>query len=58
MSVPSFCKYFKQATGKTYFDFLNEIRIGYACNLLIDSDMNISEIAYDSGFNTIAHFNR
>jgi AraC-like DNA-binding protein len=58
MSVPSFCKYFKTSTGKTYFDFLNEVRIGYACNLLIDSDMNISEIAYESGFNTIAHFNR
>jgi AraC-like DNA-binding protein len=58
MSVPAFCKYFKTATGKTYFDFLNEVRIGYACNLLIDSDMNISEVAYSSGFNTIAHFNR
>lgn len=58
MSVPAFCAYFKKRTRKTYVDFLNEMRIGYACTLLSDSDQSILQIAYDSGFNTIAHFNR
>lgn len=58
MSIPAFCSYFKKSTKKTYIDFLNEIRIGYACKLLIDSRMNVLEICYESGFNTLANFNK
>ena len=58
MSVPAFCNYFKRSTKKNYIDFINEIRIGYACNLLIENQANISEACYESGFNTIANFNK
>lgn len=58
MSVPAFCNYFKKCTKKTYIDFLNEIRIGYACRLLTTSGLNINEICYDSGFNSLANFNK
>lgn len=58
MSVPAFCNYFKKSTKKTYISFLNEVRIGYACNLLIDSDLNIIDICFESGFNTLANFNK
>jgi len=58
MSVPAFCSYFKKSTKKTYTSFLNEVRIGYACNLLMDSHLNIIEICYESGFNTLANFNK
>ncbi|MBC7904713.1 MAG: helix-turn-helix transcriptional regulator, partial [Gemmatimonadaceae bacterium] len=58
MSVPAFCSYFKKSTKKTYIDFLNEIRIGYACKALIDTRQNIESICYESGFNTLANFNR
>lgn len=58
MSVPAFCNYFKKSTKKTYIDFLNEIRVGYACKLLIDTDQNIINICYDSGYNTLANFNK
>lgn len=58
MSIPAFCNYFKKSTKKNYIDFLNEVRIGYACNLLIDNQTNISGACYQSGFNTIANFNK
>jgi AraC-like DNA-binding protein len=59
LSIPAFCNYFKKSTRKKYIDFLNEVRIGYACKLLVD-DVNITVEAasYESGFNTIANFNK
>jgi AraC-like DNA-binding protein len=59
MNKAAFCRYFKKITNKTYFEFLNEIRIGYACKMLIeDKNKNISDIAYSSGFNNMSNFNR
>lgn len=58
MSIPAFCNYFKKCTKKTYIDFLNEVRVGYACKQLIDTQSNIASICYDSGFNTLANFNK
>lgn len=58
MSIPAFCNYFKKSTKKNYIDFLNEVRIGYACNLLLEDQTNISGACYQSGFNTIANFNK
>jgi AraC-like DNA-binding protein len=58
MSIPAFCSYFKKCTKKTYVDFLNEIRIGHACKLLIDTQKTVLETCYESGFNTLANFNK
>jgi AraC-like DNA-binding protein/quercetin dioxygenase-like cupin family protein len=58
MSVPAFCRYFKRSTQKTYTEFLNEVRIGYACNLLQDTQKTVLEICYESGYNSIANFHR
>ena len=58
MSVPAFCNYFKKSTKKTYIDFLNEIRVGYICKQLVDTTKTIESICYESGFNTIANFNK
>lgn len=58
MSIPAFCNYFKKSTKKTYIDFLNEIRIGHACKLLVDTQKPVLEICYESGFNTLANFNK
>lgn len=52
------CRTFKRETGKTIFQFLNKIRIENACKLLIETDMNISQIAYESGFVNLPHFNK
>jgi AraC-like DNA-binding protein len=58
MSIPAFCLYFRKHTKKTYIEFLNEVRIGKACQQLIDTQKTISEIAYDCGYNTLANFNK
>ncbi|MGI8638122.1 MAG: helix-turn-helix domain-containing protein, partial [Segetibacter sp.] len=59
MSVPAFCNYFKKSTRKKYIDFLNEVRIGYACKLLVDNvNITVEAASYESGFNTIANFNK
>ena len=58
MSPASFCRYFKERTNKTLITFLNEIRIGHACKLLIENkNLNISQICYDCGFNNLTNFN-
>ncbi|MBA6154784.1 AraC family transcriptional regulator [Gelidibacter maritimus] len=55
----SFCKYFKTHTNKTYFEFLNKIRVEYASKLLINNtELQIAEIAFASGFKNISNFNR
>jgi AraC-like DNA-binding protein len=58
MSIPAFCNYFKKSTRKKYIDFLNEIRIGYACKLITDTQITIESAGYESGFNTLANFNK
>ncbi|MEX2594931.1 MAG: AraC family transcriptional regulator [Anditalea sp.] len=58
MSITSFCRFFKACTRKNFSHFLNEIRIGYACKLLLEKEHNISRVCYESGFNNMSNFNR
>lgn len=58
MSSSAFCRFFKKRTGKTFSRLLNELRIGYACKLLMVSDYTASQICYDSGFNNFSYFSR
>lgn len=58
LSESAFCKFFKRASGKTFSDYTNEIRIAHACQLLIETDKAISEIAFESGFESLTYFNR
>ncbi len=58
MSVSNFCRYFKVHTQKTYIQFLNEVRIGFACRMLIENHKSIQQIASDCGFNNLSNFNR
>jgi AraC-like DNA-binding protein len=58
MSEISFSRLIKQRTGKTFIDFVNEIRIGYATRSLIESNKSIGEICFDCGFNNLSNFNR
>jgi AraC-like DNA-binding protein len=58
MSTSNFCKFFKKATGKTFSDYVNEIRIQEACMLLRETEHKISTVASDCGFETLSYFNR
>ncbi len=58
MSTVSFTRFIKQRTGKSFVDFVNEIRLGYATRLLIETSNSVSEICYECGFNNISNFNR
>lgn len=58
LNPTAFCRFFKKHTKKNYSKFLNEIRIGYACKLLLEERLNISEVGYESGFNNLSNFNR
>ncbi len=58
MSSATFCRYFKKHFHKTFTAFLNEVRIGHACKLLQDTEQNVAEIAYGSGYRQLTHFNR
>lgn len=58
MTVPSFCRYFKRHTSKTFTQFVNEYRIVHATKLLSETNDPISAICFDCGFNNFSHFNR
>lgn len=58
MTPNAFCRYFKKRTKKSFTQYLNEIRLRHACKLLIEGELQISTICYQSGFNTITNFNR
>lgn len=57
MTVPSFCRYFKKITNKTFTQFVNEYRVRHACRLLNGTDDIIANIGFECGFNNLSHFN-
>ena len=58
MTVPAFCRYFKKVTGKTFTKLVPASRVVHATKLLSESDMNITDISYECGFNNFSHFNK
>lgn len=58
MTVPSFCRYFKKITNKTFTQFVNEYRLVHASKLLAEQPLSITEVCFESGFNNFSHFNK
>lgn len=58
LTVPAFCRFFKKNVKKTYFDFLQELRISHACKLLQSTQLPVLQVCYESGFNSWAHFSK
>ena len=58
MSDSAFSHFFKKSTNKSFTQFVIDLRIGYACKLLLESQDTISEICYKCGFSNVSNFNR
>jgi AraC-like DNA-binding protein len=58
MSIPTFCRFFKKNIKKSYFDFIQDLRISHACKLLSNTNKPILDICYESGYNSWAHFSK
>lgn len=58
MSKEAFCRFFKLRTRRTFTQYLQQLRITEAKKLLLETDMGISQISYQVGFQTLSHFNK
>ena len=58
MTPNSFCRYFKSQIGKTLFQFLIEMRVKTACNLLLENKQTIKQICFESGFQNFSSFHK
>lgn len=58
LSKSAFCRYFKNTIKKSYLEFLYEIRVEYACKLLVEDDLGMTQICYDAGFNNPSSFSQ
>ena len=58
MTDAAFSRFFKQRTGKNLNEYIIDVRLGHAARLLVDTTHTVSEICYETGFNTLCNFNR
>ncbi|MEQ8880927.1 MAG: AraC family transcriptional regulator [Cyclobacteriaceae bacterium] len=58
MNSSAFSRYFKEKTGKSFSEFIIEMRVSYACKLLTEGKWSITQVCYESGFNNLSNFNR
>lgn len=58
MNKSAFCRFFKEKTSKSCIEYINELKVTYACKLLREGRLSISQICYEVGFNNISNFNR
>ncbi len=58
LSYASFYPAFKKAYTMSFKDYLLSVRVGYACKLLSEGTSQISQVAYESGFENLSNFNR
>ncbi|MEZ4874724.1 MAG: AraC family transcriptional regulator [Flavobacteriaceae bacterium] len=58
MTEQAFSRYFKNKTGKTFTQFVNEYRLVHACKLLAEKHLSITDVCFECGFNNFSHFNK
>lgn len=58
MSEGAFSRFFHAHMGKTFPAFVNELRIGRACRLLVETERSMTEIALACGYQNLSNFNR
>jgi len=58
LSKSAFCRYFKATTKKSYMDFLYDVRVEFACKLLLENNSTVMQVCYESGFNNPSAFSQ
>lgn len=58
MTETTLSRLMKKRTGRTFVDFVNDYRIGFASRWLTETNQTIAEIAFSCGFYNISNFNR
>jgi AraC-like DNA-binding protein len=58
MTEVAFSRFIKQRTGRNFIDSLNDIRLGHATRMLVDTTHSIAEVSIVCGFNNLSNFNR
>jgi AraC-like DNA-binding protein len=58
MTPTYFSRFFKQATGRGFVEFVNRLRVSKSCELLSSSDKPVTDVCFESGFSNVSNFNR
>jgi len=58
MSPAAFSRYFKSRTRKSFTDFMIQLKVGYACKLLMKEDVSVTQVCYECGFLNLSNFNK
>jgi AraC-like DNA-binding protein len=58
LNEAAFCRYFKRRMEQTFSQFVNNVRITHATNLLLTEEWDVLRICYESGFKNLSYFNR
>lgn len=58
MTPTAFSRFFKLRTGRSVSDYVIDVRLGHASQMLVNSTLSVAEICYSCGFNNVSNFNR
>ncbi|QXH58686.1 AraC family transcriptional regulator [Pseudomonas maumuensis] len=58
MTPTYFSRFFKQAAGRGFVEFVNRLRVSKSCELLAKGELPVTEVCFESGFSNLSNFNR
>src|SRR5688500_8733143 len=58
MSESSFSRFFKKNSGNNFVDYVRKLRVSHACKILSETNMPVTEVCFEAGYNNISNFNR
>ena len=58
MSAVAFSRFFKARTGTSLSDYIIDVRLGHASQMLVQTSTPVADICFECGFNNLSNFNR